>query len=185
MHSILLLKTIYIKIKYLKKEVIALEVVALEKRKCWSYFPSTVRNGPCGHEWVTTVLLWQEQVRDRTTENRKCAWRCVSSSPSPSPPSPASLSPSSSQPSPSPSFPLLPTFSYHWIHWIPQAPAFAKDKSKENVWSSDLDIKIQFQKTQGPLSLWPHISSWPQASCDLSNFTGSSGWDPLLPLQGL
>ena len=33
MHSILLLKTIYIKIKYLKKEVIALEVVALEKRE--------------------------------------------------------------------------------------------------------------------------------------------------------
>lgn len=57
----------------------------------------------------------------------------------------------------------------------PSGPSIRKDKSKENVWSSDLDIKIQFQKTQGPLSLWPHISSWPQASCDLSNFTGSSG----------
>ena len=67
-------------------------------RKCWSYFPSTVRNGPCGHEWVATVLLWQKQVRDRTTENRKCAWRRVSSSPCPASPSP---SPAWLPPSPS------------------------------------------------------------------------------------
>ena len=33
MHSVLLLKTLYIKIKYVKREVIALEVVCIRKKK--------------------------------------------------------------------------------------------------------------------------------------------------------